>query len=90
MQVNKVSLKNAVHESVWPVCVCVWLILRLVGNVLWQAVAVSVISIRVYQGSLSCSEAESEWFCSSARELLHLDCGADVTSLAGAWGVCRK
>lgn len=79
-------------KHVWPcVCVCVFcLILCMAGNVLWRAVAVSVISTGVYRGSLSRSGPESEWFCSSARALLHLDCGVDVTGLPGAWGICRK
>lgn len=69
---------------------CVWLTLCMVVNVLWRAVAVTVISTGVYRGSLSCSGAESEWFCSSARMLLHLDCGVEVTGLDSAWGMCRK
>lgn len=59
-------------------------------NVLWRAVTVTVISTRVYRGSLSRSGAESEWFCSSARVLLHLACGLDVTGPSSAWGLCRK
>lgn len=88
MQLNAVSLKSTVNMYG---LVCVFcLILCMVGNVLWRAVTVSVISTRVYRGSLSCSGAEPEWFCSSARALLHLDCGVDVTGLSAAWGICRK
>lgn len=68
----------------------VWLTLCMVANVLWRAVSVTVISTRVYRGSLSRSGAESEWFCSWACVLLHLDCGVEVTGLDSAWGMCRK
>lgn len=60
MQVNAVPLKSALNKHV---CACVFT-LCVVVNVLWRAVVVSVISTKVYQGSLSCSGAESEWFCS--------------------------
>lgn len=39
---------------------------------------------------LSRSEAESEWFCSSALVLLHLGCSVNVTGLPCAWGMFRN
>lgn len=79
-------MKSAINKHV-----CVGLMLHTVGNVLWRAVAVTVISTRVYRGSLNRSGAESEWFCSSARALLHLDCGVEVTGLHSApGGMCAE